>query len=181
MHTSLGPWKYQAVIHTDIWIRMCCAHEYIFIYASAFMWSTFTYTVCKTETLPGSHQAVKHLQRASLKLSVCTSWQTALWSKRTHLLTNGSIQVIPKQIENEIELKQTELIQSEGGELIAGASQRIVVKWCEREFIYSRSFAQLTLSQGPRGIKIASQHIMERRGTPIKCKTFSFTVTVPWP
>lgn len=100
---------------------------------------------------------LKHLQRASLKLSVCTSWQTALWSKRTHLLTNGSIQVTPEQIENEIELKQTELIQSEGGELIAGASHRIVVKWYEREFIHSRSFAQLILIQGPSGIKIVSQ------------------------
>lgn len=132
---------------------LCIYVEHIYIYC------------LRTETLPRSHQALKNLQRASLKLSVCTSWQTALWSKRTHLLTNGSIQVTPKQIENEIELKQTELIHSEGGEPMAGASQRIVVKWCEREFVYSRSFAQLTLSQGPRGIKIASQHIMERKGT----------------
>lgn len=61
------------------------------------------------------------------------------------------------------------------------SSQRIVVKRCEREFIYSRSFAQLTLCQAPRGTEIASQHIMERRGTPNKCTTFSIAVTVPWP
>lgn len=153
------------VLSTLIHIHLClCIYvEHIYIYC------------LRAETLPRS---LKHLQRASLKLSVCTSWQTALWSKRTNLLTNGSIQVTLKQIENEIELIQTELIQSE---LIAGASQRIVGKWCEREFIYSRSFAQLTLIQGPCGIKIAFQHIMERRETPNKCKTYSITVAVPRP
>lgn len=156
------------VLSTWIHIHLClCIYvEHIYIYC------------LRTERLPRS---LKHLQRACLKLSVSTSWQTALWSKRTHLLTNGSIQVTAKQIENEIELKQTELIQSQGAELIAGASQRIVVKWCEREFIYSRSFAQLTFIQSLCGIKIAFQHIMERREIPNKCKTYSITVTVPWP
>lgn len=121
--THPGDHESENLWHIQIYGCTCTAHINIHSFMPLHLCGAwFTFYCLGTEPVPWSHQASRHLQRASLKLSDCISWQTALWSERTHLPTTWSIQVTLEQIENEMELKQSELIQTQETELIAGAS-----------------------------------------------------------
>lgn len=172
MHTSRTPWGKnrqitQAHRYLDTHALHINIHSFMWMCAIGVHISGACFTHSGQKWSPGPIRPL--LQRVSLKLSDCISWQTALWSEaHTSATESQHDRYRSRQCRMKIKLNwnKPNWFRLKRQNSLQG-NHTDIVKWRDKEFILSWSFTHFILIQGPSGKKRVSQHALgERQRNP---------------